>query len=162
MARPRKPVTLSLSAHQALYVLEKAIFDRKLTAADVDHYVASMHHEISSIQERLARLKEAVVGPVKRIFGGDMPFPGSKQKGGGGEVPVPHSTKKNAGGDPPFPTKKRKQRVTAAVKASRQLQGQYISALRGVAKSRRATFQKIAKEEGREKAIAVIKLQAGK
>ncbi len=154
MARPRNPVTLSLSAHQALYVLEKAVFDRRLTSADVDRYVASMHHEISSIEERLNRLKDAFVGPVKRIFGGDMPFPLGKNKVAGGDGPFPAKEEK--------PAKKRKKHVSAAVKASRQLQGKYISALRNLPKSRRAAFQKIAKEEGREKAIAVIKLQAGK
>lgn len=156
MARPRKPVTLSLSAHQALYVLEKAVFDRKLTSADVDRYVASMHHEISSIEAKLAHLRDAVVGPVKKLFGGGMPFPlgGRKVEGGGKPFPEP----KDPVGEPPAP-KKRKKRVSAKARASRQLQGQYISALRNLPKSRRAQFQKIAKEEGREKAIAAIKRQ---
>src|SRR5664279_5677406 len=151
MPRPRKPIKLSLTAHQALYALEKAVSDRKLSAADVDRYVASMHHEISAIEERLTRLKDAVVGPVKKLFGGGMPFPlgGRKaERGGGGVVPVPHSMKKNAGGDPSFPKKKRKKRVSAEVKASRQLQGQYISALRNIPKNKRAAFQTIAKEQG--------------
>ncbi len=154
MARPRKPIKLSLTAHQALYVLEKAVADRKLSAADVDRYVASIHHEISSIEERLTRLKDAVVGPVKKLFGGGMPFPLGGRKvagGGGGEVPVPHSMKK-----------KRKKRVSAEVKASRQLQGQYISALRNIPKNKRAAFQTIAKEQGREKAIAAMKTASGR
>jgi hypothetical protein len=156
MARPRKPVTLSLSAHQALYVLEKAVFDRKLTQADVDRYVASMHHEISSIEAKLAHLRDAVVGPVKKLFGGGKPFPLGGRKAEGGGQPFPET--KEPAGEPPSP-KKRKKRVSAKARASRQLQGQYISALRNLPKSRRAQFQKIAKEEGREKAIAAIKSQ---
>ncbi len=156
MPRPRKPVHLSLTAHQALYVLEKAVADRRLSATDVDRYVASMHHEISSIEERLTRLKDAIVGPVKKLFGGDMPFPHVA----GGDQPFP---KKVAGGDQPFPLKKkRKKRVSAEVKASRQLQGQYISALRNIPKTKRPQFQTIAKEQGREKAIAAMKKASGR
>ena len=151
MPRPRKPVHLSVSAHQALYVLEKAVFDRKLTAADVDRYAASMHREISSIEEKLAQLKDAVVGPVRRLFGGDTPFPLGKHKVAGGDGPFPAKEAK--------PAKKRKKRVSAAVKASRQLQGKYISALRNLPKSQRAIFQAIAKKDGREKAISAIKMR---
>src|SRR5664279_2643127 len=152
MPRPRKPIKLSLTAHQALYALEKAVSDRKLSAADVDRYVASMHHEISAIEERLTRLKDAVVGPVKKLFGGGMPFPlgGRKaERGGGGEVPVPHSAKKNAGGDPSFP-KKRKKRVSAVRKASMQLQGQYLGLMQKFPKTKRAGFKAMAKKDGRD------------
>jgi hypothetical protein len=121
-----------------------------------------MHHEISSIEERLARLKDAVVAPIKKVFGGGKPFPGVKHKAEGGGRPFP-SPKESAGGDPPFPTKKRKHKsVSAEVKASRQLQGQYISALRNLPKNKRAPFQAMARKEGREKAIAAIRAAAEK
>jgi hypothetical protein len=157
MARPKKTQSHSYSHSQAAYVLERVLADRRLSAADVDRYIAEMHEEISSIEARIAQLRDAVVAPVKKLFGGGMPLGG--RKGRGGDPPFP---KTGAGGDPPFPTKKRKKRVSAEVKASRQLQGQYISALRNIPKTKRAPFQRIAKEQGREKAIAAMRKAAGR
>src|SRR5260370_523575 len=77
----------------------------------------------------------------------------------GGEVPVHHRkarvTAANAG-------KRRKRVVSAARQASQAVQGQYLGYIRQVAKKERPKFQKIAKEQGREKAIAAMKKQLGK
>jgi hypothetical protein len=58
--------------------------------------------------------------------------------------------------------KRRKRVVSAARQASQAIQGQYIGYIRQVAKKERPKFQKIAKEHGREKAIAAIKKRLGK
>lgn len=161
MARPRKPITLSVSSSQAVYVLERAVADRKLSAADVDRYIAQMHKEISSLEARIAHLRDAIVGPVKKFFGGDMPFPLGKEKVAGGGQPFPLG-KKDAGGGQPFPLKKRKMRVSAARKASMQLQGQYLSLFTKLPKKDRATYKALAKKDGRETAIAAMKMRIGK
>ena len=85
MARPRKPITLSVSSSQAVYVLERAVADGKLSAADVDRYIAQMHNEISSLEARIAHLRDAIVAPVRKLFGGGMPFPLGKHKIAGGK-----------------------------------------------------------------------------
>ncbi len=149
MARPRKPLSPSLSSSQAHYVLEKAVADRKLSAADVDRYVASMHHEISTLERRLAALRDAIVEPVKhfvhkveaKVTGGDSPFPAHEAK----------------------PAKKaRKKRVSAARKASMQLQGKYLGLMQKFSKSKRAAFKAMAKKDGRENAIAAMKKALGR
>jgi hypothetical protein len=149
MARPRKPLSLSVSSSQAHYVLEKAVADRKLSAADVDHYVASMHHEISTLEHRLASLRDAIVEPVKhfvhkveeKVWGGDGPFPAPETK----------------------PAKKaRKKRVSAARKASMQLQGQYLGLIQKFPKSKREGFKAMARKDGRENAIAAMKKALGR
>ena len=140
---PRTSTPTHLTPHQAAFVLEKAIADRKLTHADVKHYVASMHEEISSLEAKLARLKAAVMEPVKRL--------------------INKVEKKVMGGDMPFPLgKKRKMRVSAKRRASMQLQGQYLGLLTGMTKSARAKFKKVAKTEGRDAAIAAMKKAVGK
>ena len=140
MARPISDH--KLTPHQASFVLQKALADHKLSHADVKRYLASMHEEISSLEARLTRLKDAVVAPVKsafrtvekKVMGGDIPFPLGK--------------------------KKRKMRISAKRRASMQLQGEYLGLLVKLPKSQRAKFQKIAKEEGRDRAIAAM--NAGK
>jgi hypothetical protein len=69
----------------------------------------------------------------------------------GGEVPVPHGRTKRRG---PKPAKRR---VSAERRASQKVQGQYLGYIRQIAAKERAKFQKIAKENGREKAIAAMK-----
>jgi hypothetical protein len=77
----------------------------------------------------------------------------------GGEVPVPHLKADRRG---PKRAKRRKGPVSAERRASQKLQGQYIAHIRQLPKSARAKFQKLAKEDGREKAIAAMKKRLGK
>jgi hypothetical protein len=72
----------------------------------------------------------------------------------GDEVRVPHVGANSRG---PRLAKRRKGPVSAERRASQRLQGQYIAHLRQLPKSARAKFQKIAREDSREKAITAIK-----
>jgi hypothetical protein len=72
---------------------------------------------------------------------------------GGGEVPVPHAKSKDARKR----TQRAKKPVSAAVAATRKLQGQYIAHLRKFPKTARSKFQKIARTKSREEAIAAMK-----
>jgi hypothetical protein len=145
MARRRKTAPVSFSPAQAVFILERATADRKLSRADVRSYLAQMGEEISSLEARLASLRHAAVDPVKRF--------------------VHKVEEKVMGGDQPFPLKKRKKRVkrvSAEVAASRKLQGQYLSLFRQIPKTKRPTYQKLSKAEGREAAVAAMKKALGK
>ena len=143
MPRPRKTAQVTLSPSRAVYVLEHALADRKLSQADVNRYLAGMSQEIRGLEERLAALRDAVVEPVKRL--------------------VHKVEEKVLGGDPPFPKKRRKQKaVSPEVAATRKLQGQYMSLLSQIPKTKRAFYQKIAKAKGREEAIASMRKTLGK
>jgi predicted nucleic acid-binding Zn-ribbon protein len=139
MPRSKKAVSITLSPSKAGYVLERALADRKLSQADVNRYVANMTDEIRELEERLASLRDAIVEPVKRFA---------------------HKVEEKVlGGDTPAVTKtRRKQRaVSPEVAATRRLQGQYMSLLSRIPKSKRAFYQKIAKAKGREEAIAAMR-----
>jgi hypothetical protein len=127
---PRKAQRPSLSPWQAKYVLEKAIEEGKVTSADVNRYRKKMVEEATELQIRLEQLK-SMMQPLRH--------PGEAVKS---------LVKK---------VRRAAKKVTAEVAASRKLQGQYIAAIRRLPKNHRAKFAKIAKEEGREKAIAEIK-----
>lgn len=65
MPRPRKttsdyaPGNTQLSSGQATYVIERLLAERRVSAAEIARYVAEMHREISDLEERLNRLREA-------------------------------------------------------------------------------------------------------
>jgi hypothetical protein len=146
MARPKKSVSRSWAPSQAVFILERALKDRKLSAADIKRYVGTMADEIRELEERLASLKDAAVKSVKRVFAR------------GAEVPVPHVKAR-------LPRKGRKRAksvVSAERRASQQLQGQYLGLIRQIPKTKRAFYQKVSKAKGREEAIAAMKKALGK
>lgn len=125
-----KAETPSITSHQALYILEKAIDDRKISAADVRRYISGMWEEMNFLERRIAELRDA---------GEPLRHPVRAARSIGKRV------------------KRAARKVSAEVAASRRLQGQYIAAIRQVPKNRRAKYAAIAKEKGREAAIAAIK-----
>ena len=143
MARPRKPVSLPhFSAGQAKYVLERLINERRISSTDVQRYVAEMHREINELEQRLVSLREATgeairgaIAKLPAVLGGARRGrpPGSGSGGGA--------------------RRRRRTAITAEQLASRQLQGRYLGLIRQIPASRRAPFQKTAKERGREAAI---------
>lgn len=63
MARPRRQYQGSLSPGQSHYVLERLIGERRVSATEIDRYVSEMGREISNLEARLARLRDAA-GPA--------------------------------------------------------------------------------------------------
>ncbi|HEY0371146.1 MAG TPA: hypothetical protein VGD79_04060 [Thermoanaerobaculia bacterium] len=63
MARPRRQYQGTLSAGQAQYVLERLIGERRISATEIERYVGEMGREISDLEQRLARLRDAA-GPA--------------------------------------------------------------------------------------------------
>ena len=135
MARPRKSVSdQKLSPGQASYVLDRLIGDRRVTRTDIQRYVNDMHREIGDLERRLQSLKEATGSVIRSAI--EALTPGKRR------------------GRPPGGGKKRKSaKITAEQLASRQLQGRYLGLIRQIPASKRGTYQKIAKEKGREAAI---------
>ena len=59
MARPPRQYTGSLSPGQASYVVERLISERRVSAVDIERYVNDMGREISTLEQRLQRLRDA-------------------------------------------------------------------------------------------------------
>jgi hypothetical protein len=167
-----------LSPGQATYVLDRLVADRRISAGEISRYVADMHREISSLEERLNSLRSAAgtssapAAPPKRRPGRP---PGSGTGAGGtrkrrrGRPPAAAPAAPAAaatGGDaaPAGGAKRRKRRtaITAEQLASRQLQGRYLGLIRQIPANRRGPYQKTAKEQGREAAIKDIARALGK
>ena len=128
---PRKQTeTPAVSASQARYILEKLLEEKTITAADVRRHISGMWQEMSALEKRIADLRD-LAAPLAH--------------------PV-HAVKTIA-----RKVRKRAKQVSAEVRASRKLQGQYISSIRQLPERDRARYKKIASTEGREKAIAAMK-----
>lgn len=135
MARPRKSSSQQkLSPGQASYVLERLVGDRRVTRADVQRYVNDMQREIGDLERRLLSLKEAAGGVIRSAIHALTPG-------------------KRRGRPPGTGAKRRRSKITPEQLASRQLQGRYLGLIRQIPASRRGTYQKIAKDRGREAAI---------
>lgn len=130
------------SPAHAVYILRRALADRKLTAADIRRYSASIQEEISDLESRLADLKDAFVGQARRVWG--------RATGEG----LTQRRRRSL--------KRRKATVSPEITASRKLQGQYLGFIRQIPASQRARFKKMATQEGREKAVAAMRKQLGK
>jgi hypothetical protein len=55
-----------------------------------------------------------------------------------------------------------KRKISAKGRASYQLQGQYVAHIRQIPERERARFKRMAKQDGREKAVAEMKKRLGK
>ena len=129
-----------LTPGQAGYVLERMVKDRRLSAGDINRYVSEMQREISDLEMRLQNLRQASgAGNGAR----------AASLAGSSRIPV-------AKGKPA------KRRVSAEQRASRLVQGRYLGLIRQIPASKRAQYQKIAKERGREAAIKELVSALGK
>lgn len=138
----------SLSPQQALYVVEQAIADKKLSRADVNRYLQGLHREIAEVESRLAELREL------RPSGDGATRRRGRPAGGGARR-----------GRPPGSRAKKRRASKAAspeVTRSRQLQGRYLGLLRQVPERERGKFKKIAQNDSREKAVEALAKRLGK
>ena len=139
MARPKKQT--SFTPGQALYIVERAIADRKLSASDISGYMRSMADEIRSIEQRIASLAGSAADAVVAAA-----------------TPVVNEVRRSLNRTVRDVKKIRKNRALSAERmASMRIQGEYLGYLRQIPKSAKAKFQKICKTDGREKAVAEMK-----
>lgn len=138
---PRYIEAPELSPNEALFVLESALAEQKITKDDIRRYRYELSQEIARLESRISSLSGAE----------------ESREGSAGHRKVAKAPKKT-GGDPPFPRKRRPMKTTPERAASMKLQGKYIALLHRVGVKNRAKFQKIAKTEGRDKAIEALEL----
>lgn len=178
MPRPRLNAPApQLSAGQASYVLDRLIADRRISPGEVSRYVSDMHREISDLESRLQALRASAGAPPSGAATAPRRGrpPGRPPGSGKRRGRPPGSGKKAAStGSAIAQTgvadtltglrakKRRRARITPEQLASRQLQGRYLGLIRQIPASRRAQYQKIAKESGREAAINAMKSAVGR
>ena len=127
-----------MTATQAHYVLSRMIADKRVSKSDIAHYLGSMQSEIRELELRIAELKS--------IHGGAVPA----------RATAPRAEAK-AAAPTPAPKARKQIKLTPQQKASRQLQGVYMSLIRQFPAARRNTFRKLGKEKGREAAVDAMK-----
>jgi O6-methylguanine-DNA--protein-cysteine methyltransferase len=110
-----------MNPHQASFILDKALAERKLTHHDVRRYTTQLQHEITELEVKIAALRST------------------------------------QNGNEPSQNRKAAKPVSRQVAASRKLQGRYLALIRQVPASQRGKYQRIAKRDGREAAIAAMK-----
>jgi hypothetical protein len=164
-----------LSHGQAAYVLQRLIAERRISAAEVNRCVGDMHREITDLESRLQSLRAsagaasggatsgstsgATTGARRGRPPGRPPGSGRRpgRPPGSGKKAAPQAAAPaaaGAGSEQQAPGKRRRRsRITPEQLASRQLQGRYLGLIRQIPASRRAAFQKTAKDRGREAAI---------
>lgn len=156
--RPRqmknKPSIESLSPGQAQYVLTKLAEDRRIRQSDISSYLSRMDREIRELEERLGMLKDA-------------------RQGTAAEAPAPTTASRRrrrsrksaaAGPTPARRTRKRasKSKLSPETRASRALQGRYISLIKQMPENQRDKYKALVKKKGREEAIRRMEAALGK
>jgi hypothetical protein len=98
-----------------------------------------MHDEIGKLEYRLQMLRGVTA---------DWLSPKS----------TPPPIERNAPAAPAPHRRRSRKTASSEVKASQQLQGQYVSLIRQIPKYKRVMYQKIVKERGRDAAIAEMRV----
>ena len=129
--------TPGLTSDQALYILEKLLDERKVTAADVRRHLASMWQEMTFLEKRLSELR-GMVGVAKHPIHEAKTVVKRVQR------------------------RRRSRKLSAERIASQKVQGQYLGFLRQIPKNARKRYQEIAKTKGRESAIAEMRKTLGR
>jgi len=151
--------------------LDRLIADRRISPGEVSRYVSDMHREISDLESRLQTLRaSAGAAPSSAPSAPRRGRPPGRPPGSGKRRGRPPGSGKKAaaapamGGAPSEAPAKRRRRskITPEQLASRQLQGRYLGLIRQIPASRRAQYQKIAKDSGREAAINAMKSAVGR
>ena len=132
---PKQATVPPLTSSQTRYVLEKLIDEGKVTAADVRRHLGGMWSEMNRLEKRLAELR-AMMEPARH------PVRAMKR-----------ATRKLT---------RAKRAISAKGRASYRLQGLYVAHIRQIPERERARFKRMAKQEGRERAVAEMKKRLGK
>jgi hypothetical protein len=136
---------------QAHYIVERLRKAGHLTAVHVRGYLADLAREIADIEHRLRHLRDVKAASNEAT-------PGRRQVSDTdeGRSPSAQSEGRKPRAAGASRKKKRKFTVTPKVLASRELQGRYLPLLNKFTGRRRAEYARIAKERGREAAIAAM------
>ncbi len=133
MKKGRKRTGLpAISAEQARQALHILVSDGRLAAREVAKALARREKLVRDLRQRLNALGEEIKGAL----------PDARQR---------RAIRRQAG-----------KAITAAQRAARQAQGQYLGAIRQLSKASRAKVRKIRKSSGVKAAIAAAKKMAAK
>jgi hypothetical protein len=148
-----------VSPGQAAYIVERLVKDRVITGRELRGYVAGMDTEIRALEARIATLKDgaATANPPES----ERRTGGKKRRARAGTMGRPTAVDVSES-QAEAPAKKRRTRISGAQLAARKLQGQYLGFIRQVPANKRGRFKKIAKESGRDAAIAALRAALGK
>lgn len=136
--------TSQLSPAQSHYVLSRLIEDKQVSTRDIVQYLSSMQNEIRALENRLEHLRTLTRGAASpAVRRGRKPARAAKAA----KVAKPA---------------KRKVVLSSQQRASRQLQGVYMSLIRQVPKAKRTAYQNLAREKGRQAAVDQIKAELAK
>jgi hypothetical protein len=128
MAKTPSP-RIQVSAGEALYVLDRLVSEKRITASEVARLAADMHEEIADLERRLAALRQA----AESVRSGSRQ-PASKRYGSEGA-----------------------KAVAPSLMRSRKLQGEYMGLIRHIPASARPRMKKLAGEQGREAAVKAMR-----
>lgn len=131
MARRKRQGNVDeITPAQAHYVLGKLVVDGRVSAAEVNGYVRGMEAEIRELESRLSALKSSYAAS------------GNGRQRTAPAIPV-----------------RRQRQLSPEQRASRQLQGQYMSLIRQFPAEKRGAFKQISQSEGREAAIRKMRAE---
>jgi len=122
-----------LSPSNAARLVEILIKEGKILAHEIARYL-----HIAQLEERLAKLRGSKVRHVRRSKNSSKPKSSKRAKRS-------------------KPSKRPKRKISAKGRKSYQIQGRYIAYIRRFTKSDRSKYAKLAKEQGRESAIAAMR-----
>jgi len=175
--RPRTSPQASYSHGQASYVLDRLVSERRISPGEVARYINDMQSEINDLERRLEALRAAATGGGMSSGGGAAAAPAPRRRGrppgSGRKAGRPPGRPPGRPGRPPGrppaaaspvaapaakapDRRRRRSAITPEQLASRQLQGRYLGLIRQIPATRRAQYQRIAKERGREAAIGAM------
>ena len=147
MARPRKQIdSPQLTPGQASYVLDRLVNDRRVTRTEISHYMAEMQNEIGFLEKRLQALRDAAGTVADSVVAMVTP----KRRG---RPPAAVKADREVAAIAGPARRRRSRAITPEQKASRQLQGRYLGLIRQIPPSKRAQYQRVAKDRGRDAAI---------
>jgi hypothetical protein len=144
---PRRRTQPTLTSGQAEYVVNRMLAERRISSAEIDHYVSGMQEEIREIEERLARLRAAASAARQ-----------TEDRGPARGYPPGRPRR----GRPPGRPRGRRAAAKSKPNPSQQLQGRYLGLIHQIPATKRAQYSKIAKEKGREAAIKEMQAALGK
>jgi hypothetical protein len=133
-----------LTDGQAMFVLTRLVEDRRVSQTEVGRYVQEMEAEISALEDRLRRLRQAQSGAPN---GGTR-----RRRATAEEASVQETTSTRRGKR----RRKRHQNLSPERIARLKLQGHYLGMLRKMPKRQRAEYKKMFREQGLEATVLAM------
>lgn len=160
-----KTTSMDLTAAQALYVLDRMLKEKVVSVRDVRGHLEGLNAEIKTLESRLAELRDAS-SSSSAPAAASAAAPAAKRRRGRpsrkAAAPAVAATTDTAAEKPKRVRARKGKKSKADVAASMKLQGVYLSLINRLDSSKREQFKTIAREQGREAAIARMRQEVSK